>query len=43
MAQKMKIGMKITHKLIDKIHHDLVWWKIKGGQKGQEKQPKNTG
>ena len=30
MAQKMKIGMKITHKLIDKIHNDLVWWKIKG-------------
>jgi hypothetical protein len=29
-AQKIKIGMKITHKLIDKIHHDLVWWKIKG-------------
>jgi inositol hexakisphosphate/diphosphoinositol-pentakisphosphate kinase len=27
-AQKMKIGMKITHNLIHKIHHDLVWWKI---------------
>ena len=29
-SQKLKIGMKITHKLIDKIHNDLVWWKIKG-------------
>ena len=19
--------MKITHNLIDKIHHDLVWWR----------------
>ena len=19
--------MKITHNLIDKMHHDLVWWK----------------
>ena len=26
-AQKCKIGMQITNKLIDKIHGDLVWWK----------------
>ena len=26
-SQKLKIGMKITHNLIDKMHHDLVWWK----------------
>ena len=26
-SQKIKIGMKITHNLIDKMHHDLVWWK----------------
>lgn len=25
--QKLKIGMKITHNLIQKIHHDLVWWR----------------
>lgn len=24
--QKLKIGMKITHNLINKIHSDLVWW-----------------
>ena len=25
--QKLKIGMKITHQLINKIHCDLNWWK----------------
>ena len=25
--QKLRIGMQITHKLLDKIHQDLVWWK----------------
>ena len=24
--QKLRIGFKITYNLIDKIHHDLVWW-----------------
>ncbi len=24
--QKLRIGLKITYHLIDKIHHDLVWW-----------------
>lgn len=27
-GSKLKIGMAITNKLIDKIHKDLVWWKF---------------
>lgn len=26
-AQKVKIGISITKKLLEKIHGDLVWWK----------------
>ena len=26
-GQKLKIGMQITNRLLEKIHHDLVWWK----------------
>jgi len=27
--QKLRIGLKITYHLINKIHHDLVWWSDK--------------
>lgn len=26
-SQKYQIGMGIAHRLIDKIHEDLCWWK----------------
>jgi hypothetical protein len=41
-SQKIKIGMKITHNLIDKIHHDLVWWKnLNSNELGSKKIKQN--
>lgn len=42
--QKLKIGMKITHQLINKIHCDLNWWKNldNANHQDERKGKKNT-
>ena len=33
--------MKLTHNLIDKMHHDLVWWKNLGEKQNEDFQDEN--